>query len=175
MPLEKRDGKMSVYCSVLDAWAFLPHYSAQRGSWSVMLRLFAEVFVCPPPEDWHLRESKILDLGLTWYAGRTGVLARTSSHHVHCCLPGARPSKAPDPLGGIKVPQVPDIHGWLWSIDVRAGQGRQVQTQQVPSPPRVEDGGGNKALYRQLRASAQGVLRNSCSSGSLSSPLPGGR
>lgn len=175
MPLEKRDGKMSVYCCVLDAWAFLPHYSAQRGSWSVMLRLFAEVFVCPPPEDWHLRESKILDLGLTWYAGRTGVLARTSSHHVHCCLPGARPSKAPDPLGGIKVPQVPDIHGWLRSIDVRAGQGRQVQTQQVPSPPRVEDGGGNKALYRQLRASAQGVLRNSCSSGSLSSPLPGGR
>lgn len=98
----------------------------------MMLRRFAEALSVLPPENWHLKESKVLDPVLTWYTGSTGGLARTGFHYVHCCLPGARPNKAPDPLGGTKVPQMPDIHGNRhWSMVVHVCQVRQVGKQQV--------------------------------------------
>jgi hypothetical protein len=99
----------------------------------VVLRRFAEALPVLPPKDWHLKESKVLDLVLTWYAGSAGALPETVSIMCTAACLGPDPNKAPDSLGGTKVPQMPDMHGnRLWSMVVHVSQVRQVGRQQFP-------------------------------------------
>lgn len=138
----------------------------------MMLRQFAETVSVLPPEDWHLKESKVPDLVLTWYTGSTGDLARTNFHHVHCCLPGARPNKAP----WVAQRSSDARHPWnrLWSMVVHVSQVRQVGKQQVPELTQSGVGGNEATLQAaegQHPVSAEEQLQQV---GSLFSPLSGG-
>lgn len=140
----------------------------------MMLRQFAETVSVLPPEDWHLKESNVPDLVLTWYTGSTGDLARTSFHHVHCCLPGARPNKAP--WVGTKVLRCQTSMEQAlvpWMV-VHVSQVRQVGKQQVPELTQSGVGGNEATLQAaegQHPVSAEEQLQQV---GSLFSPLSGG-